>query len=381
MKILHVTSHLNIGGIPRYVLSLAKGLIARGHQVMVASGGGVGEAHLRDMGAAHWQLPLHTSADFSPQIFLAQRQLAARLAREPLDILHAHTRVGQVAAEYAARRLSVPYVTTWHGVFKRRLGRRLWPCTGHLTIAISDLVRRHLLDEFGVPEARIRLVHNAIDAAHYAAPVRREAVEAYRKQVGLAAGQPVVGSVGRLAAGRVKGFDTLLSAASLLAKDVPQLQVLIAGDGPRRPFLEDIARRLRIRDRVHFVGAVEDIRLPLALIDVFAFSSRWPEGFGLTVIEAMAAGKAIVATRAGAAPEIIEHGVHGWLVPPDNPVLLAEGIAHLLQDRSLARSLGQAAQAHALQAFSLEQMTTQVEAVYREALQHAPGAENLPSRI
>ena len=368
MRILHITSHLNVGGITRYILSLSKQQVAHGHRVVIASGGGSLEDQAKEIGVRSWRLPLHTSAEFSIPVFWGIRELVARLKFDPVDLIHAHTRVGQVVAEQVSRRMNIPYVTTWHGIYKPRWGRRLWPCAGRVTIAISEMVRDHLLKDRRIPEERVQLVHNGIDTAHYARILETSQVETYRRDRQIPEGRPIVGGIGRLAAGRVKGFDSLLVAAHLLKETLPDLQVLIVGDGPRRPFLEDVAGRLGIRDQVHFLGASQDVRLPLAVLDVFVFSSRWPEAFGLTLVEAMAAGKPVVATRVGAVPEVVRHGVDGWLVPPEDPASLAEGIAGLLKDKTLASRLGRQAQSRVQEMFDLERMAGGVEAVYLEVL-------------
>ena len=366
MKVLHVTSHLNMGGITRYILSLSQQLIERGHQVCVAAAGGHLEGRAREIGLAHWPVPLNTSQEFSPKILRGIRQITNRLREEPVDILHAHTRVGQVVADQVSRRLKIPYVTTWHGIYKRRAGRRWYPCIGDACLAISGVVRDHLLREFQVPEDRVRLVYNGVEAAHYAAAPDAAKVRAYRERWGIPEGRPVIGGIGRLAAGKVKGFDLLLAAACLLRETRPDLHVLIVGDGPRRPFLEDVAERLGILSQVRFVGGVEDIRVPLALMDVFVFPSRWPEAFGLTLIEAMAAGKPVVATRMGAVPELIRDGVDGFLIDSEDIGALARAISQMLSDRALVERLGSHAQARVRDHFSLEQMALQVERVYRE---------------
>ena len=368
MTILQLTSHLGVGGITRYVLTLSEQLAARGHRVIVASDHGAQERHLLARGLPYWCVPLHTSAEFSLPVWRSYGLLLARLQQEPVDLIHAHTRVAQVVADRLSQHLRIPYVTTWHGIFKRRLGRRVWPCTGLVTVAISEPVRHHLIKDFGVPEARVRCIPNGIDPLYYSAAPSPDAVAAFRRQAGLPAGCPVIGGLGRLAAGRVKGFDLLLIAAQLLQQSFPALHTLVVGDGPRRPFLEDIAERLGIRSRVHFVGTAEDVRVPLAAMDVFVFPSRWPEGFGLTLIEAMAAGKAVIGTRMGAVGDIIRHEVDGLLVPPEHPVALAEAIARLLGQRDVAQRLGQSAQTRVREQFSLERMTRQVETVYEEVL-------------
>jgi glycosyltransferase involved in cell wall biosynthesis len=192
-----------------------------------------------------------------------------------------------------------------------------------------------------------------------------EAVRRYRQRHGLPAGRTVVGSIGRLAGGGVKGFDLLLEAARRLRPAVPDLHVLIVGEGPRRAFLQAQVRRLGLGGLVHLVGAEADIRLPLAAMDVFVFPVRWQEGFGLSLIEAMAAGRPVVASRIGAVPEIVEHGRSGWLVEPEDPAALADAIARALVDPAAAE-MGRQAQARVRTAFTLEQMVGKVEAVYRE---------------
>jgi len=368
MRILQLTSHLEIGGIPRYVVSLTEQLIRRSHQVTVASDGGAFAARVQAAGGAHWAMPLHTSAEWSLPVLRAYWDLLQRMRREPMDVLHAHTRVGQVLAHALSHRLRVPYVTTWHGIYRPRWGRRLWPCTGALTIAISRYVAEDLRRTFHVPPARVRLIHNGIDTAHYALRPDPAAVQTWRARWQLPPEAPIIGNIGRLASGGVKGFDMLLEAASHVKDRAPNLQVLIVGDGPRRPFLEEMARRLQLTPRVHFVGAVEDIRIPLALMDVFVFTSRRPEAFGLTLVEAMAAGNAVIATNHGAVQEILRDDVDGLIVPPEDPPALADGIARLLRDRATASRLGRAAQARAQDAFDLRRMVDDIEAVYREVV-------------
>lgn len=368
MRILQLTSHLNVGGITRYVLTLSQRLAARGHAVTIAADDGRAAEQVRALGLTHWPLALNTSAEFSPTVRWETRRLLERLRAAPVDVIHAHTRVGQVVADAVSRRLGVPYVTTWHGIYRLRLGRRLWPCTGAIAIAISEPVRAQLLHDFHMPPARVRRIYNGIDVDHYARPPAPGALEAYRVRWGIPSGGRVIGGLGRLAAGEVKGFDLLLVAASLLTHDLPDLRVLIVGDGPRRPFLEDIARRLGLRDRVVFAGTAEDVRLPLALMDLFIFPSRWPEAFGLTLVEAMAAGNTVIATRMGAVPEIVRHGVDGWVVPPNDPEALANAAAPLLRDPEARRRFGAQAQARVRALFTLDRLTDEVEAVYREVV-------------
>ncbi len=368
MKILHLTSHLNIGGVSRYVLSLSKGLREHGHEVVLASDAGELAPEADAIGLTRWTAPLHTSAEFGPWASAATRELGERLRRHPVEVMHAHTRVAQVVADRLARAARIPYVTTWHGLFRPNLGRILWPCQGERVIAISEPVRSHLVRDFQVGPERIRLIPNGVDVDYFSQAPAAAAVEAYRARWHLSRQGPVIGGVGRLASGRVKGFDLLLLATRALLPEFPTLQTVLVGDGPRASFLREKIAQLGLDGRVHLLGAAADVRLPLAIMDVFVFPSRWPEGFGLSLIEAMAAGKPVVANHVGATPDIVEHGHGGWLVPPEDPAALAEGIARMLRDPSRAAQFGQEARRRAQERFSLERMVREVEAVYHEVV-------------
>lgn len=368
MNILHITSHLNVGGVTSAILTLSKGQVARGHAVAIASDGGELEPWVQQLGASHWHVPHHTSFEFSFQVWMGAWQLSQRLRRERVDIIHAHTRVGQIVAERLSRWHRIPFVATWHGFFRQNPGRRWWPCTGAMTIAISESVRRHLIEDVHVPPERVALIHNGIDVSHYGQPPASTLVQAYRERWRLAEGRPVVGSVGRLAGGGCKGFDLLLDAIRLARKELPELELLLVGDGPNRECLERAAGELGIRDAVRFVGTAEDVRLPLAAMDVFVFPSRQREGFGLSLVEAMAAGRPVVAFRTGAVPEIVRHEQEGWLVGTEESPALAQAIVRLCRDRQAAALLGAGARQRVTDAFSVERMVHDVDAVYQRVL-------------
>jgi len=335
---------------------------------MIASDGGERLSELAPIGAEHWEYPFHTSVEFSPQVFWGAYQLAKRLKHQPVDVIHAHTRVAQVVAARLSMQLGISYVATWHGIYGSNLGRALWPCAGDRTIAISEMVSRHLLEDVGLSEEKIRRVYNGVDTEYYSIHPDSVLLMEYRRRWQLSECRPVIGAIGRLAAGGVKGFDLFLRAAALLVPEFPDLGILLVGEGPRRSYLEHLSRELGIDKRVRFVGIVNDIRIPLALMDLFVFSSRWPEAFGLTLVEAMAAGRPVVATKTGAVPEIIRHGSDGWLVEPDNVSSLAEGIRQLLKDRETADRLAKSGQQRAREKFHVDRFVSEIEAVYREVI-------------
>lgn len=365
MRILHLLSHLNTGGVSRYALTLAQALRARGHHVTLASDGGQLEAMVRESGLAWWPLPLHTSVEFSPQVGWAARQLARRLRRDPVNLLHAHTRVGQVIADRLARRLSVPYVATWHGFFRRNLGRSLWPCTGDLTVAISEPVRQHLMREFRVPASRIRLIPHGIDAEQFARVPDPDTQRYVRDQARLDAGATVIGTVARLVAS--KGVDQLIRSMADIRAAIPGAQLMIVGDGEDRPRLERLARRIGVSRVVRFAGALSETRVALSLMRVFVFLPAEQEGFGLSLLEAMASGCPIVAIRRGGGSSwVLEESGVGALVEPNAPGDLARAVIRVLRDPASAFQAAARARAVVIERYALTRMVDQVEAVYRE---------------
>jgi glycosyltransferase involved in cell wall biosynthesis len=365
MRILHLTSHLNVGGISSHLLALGAGLRARGHAVRIVSGGGLLEDEARRLGLEVWAEPLHTSAEFSWPVRASARRLLARLREEPVDLLHGHTRVGQVVAQWLSPRLRLPFVATWHGFFHPNPGRWLWPCTGALTIAISEPVRQHLVEAFRVPAARIRLIPHGIDTSRFEQPVDAGQQEALRRQLGLPPSGRIVGTVARLVAS--KGVDQLIRSLPAVRRGVADVRLLVVGDGEDRPRLERVAEDCGVRQAVHFAGALADTRVPLSLMDAFVFLPAREEGFGLALLEAMASARPIVAVRqGGGAPWVLEQSGAGRLVPPDDPEALAQALTATLQDREAACRAAGEARAAVKRHYSVERMVEQVEAVYQE---------------
>jgi glycosyltransferase involved in cell wall biosynthesis len=184
-----------------------------------------------------------------------------------------------------------------------------------------------------------------------------------RAELGLGEG-PVIGSVGSLRPEKATGV--LIRAAALLLPRLPDLQVLIAGDGDSRS-LERLAGELGIADHVHLLGHRSDIAAINATLDV-AVNTSDREGSSLSIMEYMEAGLPVVATRVGGTPDLVLDGVTGLLVPPRAPEPLAAAVARLLDDPALAAQMGAQARTRRRKHFTLDRMAKQVEALYEELL-------------
>jgi glycosyltransferase involved in cell wall biosynthesis len=170
-----------------------------------------------------------------------------------------------------------------------------------------------------------------------------------------------------------KGHAVFLKALALVKDAVPRVRGIIAGDSvPHEPgyraSLEALQKGLDLQERVTFCGHRADVPAVMSALDVLVLASTSPEPFGRVLIEAMAAGKPVVATGAGAVPEIIQDGEQGLIVAPGDPGALAEAVIRLLSDPGLARTMGQKGRLRVEERFEVRQYVDGVQAVYRELL-------------
>lgn len=224
-------------------------------------------------------------------------------------------------------------------------------------IAVSQAVAKRLIQKLRLPERKVQVIHNCVPAAsdpiHYRPSER--------------ASQPVVLTVARL--DEQKGHHYLLEAAV----QVPEAQFVLAGDGPLRASLEAQARALGVERQVRFLGYRKDISDLLAKCDVFVLPSLY-EGLPLSILEAMWAGKPVIATQIGGSDEAVIAGETGILIPPADPDALATAIRTILADPSLAQRLASAGRARVEQEFSAKKMVQQVTHIYDELLEKRKGS-------
>jgi glycosyltransferase involved in cell wall biosynthesis len=247
----------------------------------------------------------------------------------------------------------------WRRPAMRAMGRVVARATAQW-IAISEHVRRSFV-ALGVPAERITTVRYGLAADSGTRLGQREA----RARLGLPAEGEVIGAVGRLVA--QKGHIELVRALAWLGDRFPKARVVLIGDGELREAIAGEARRLGVAERVDSLGWRRDAAACMPAFDVFAQPSHW-EGFGLVLLEAMAAGVPIVASRASAIPEVVEEGVTGLLVPPGDADALAGALATVLADPERARAMGAAGRARLEARFGVERMARETVAVYDRAV-------------
>ncbi len=366
MKILHLTTHLNRGGISKYIQSVSEGLHAKGHETFVASSGGEMEKEFQNSGVHVKNFDIKTKSELSPKIYFALIPLIQWIKKEKIDLLHAHTRITQVMAFWINRFTGKPFVTTAHGFYKRRLGRKILPAWGSWAIAISDAVGTDLQDLHLVPNEKIRVIYNGIDLEGLHEHFELHDPQQVRSDYGFGLDSNVVGVTARLV--QDKGHEYLIRAVKSLENKVKNLKLLIVGDGRYRKTLEKLVRELQVADRVHFTGNVEDVSRPLAAMDVFVLPAVWREGFGLSIAEAMTCKKPVIVTNIWALNTLIQDRENGVLVEPRNVPELADAIRFMIENQEFRERIGKSGQQTAQDRFSLDRMVLELEDVYEETL-------------
>lgn len=297
-----------------------------------------------------------------PAIPFSLRTLRRIITRTPVHLLHANTLWDHPYAIFSAWGLGIPTICHIRGSWTPDKIRKYFLHRASRLVTVSRALTA------GFPRAvaqRVQVVYDGVDLERFH-PCRTG--EPVRDELGIEKDQLVVGMVSRL--DPLKGQDTLIRAVGILQRDFPRLILLLAGetsvrDRWYRSHLEQLARELCPLGRVIFMGTRGDIDGVTNAMDVAALPSR-DEGFGLTMVEAMASGKPVVATAVGGIPEVVEDGVTGFLVPSGDPQALARALQTLLSNPGLRIAMGQAGRRRAENLFDIKAHVHAMENVYQE---------------
>ncbi|MDD4953997.1 MAG: GT4 family glycosyltransferase PelF [Candidatus Omnitrophica bacterium] len=358
MNILQILPELKVGGVETGTLDLAKYLVRLGHKAVVISGGGELVKELESVGAIHYELPVQEKSIFK-MIKMIPR-IAEIIKKENIDIVHARSRSPAWSAYFASRRTGTIFITTCHGYYRKHPFSQVmgW---GKRVIALSNVIARHMIDDFGVPHQRIRLVPRSVDLEKYKflSPDKRRKDEFN------------VGIIGRITP--IKGHLHFIKAMAKVARVIPRLKIWIIGDAPesKQAYKEEaqvLVKRLGLWHCTEFLGTQRDIPEILSHLDLLVLATTTHEAFGRVIIEAQAAGVPVVATEVGGVVDIIEQGKTGLLVPPADPNSMAGAIIKILKDPELARVLAENAYKKVREQYNVELMVKNTLAVYQEAL-------------
>lgn len=370
-RLVHIIHSGAVGGGPRMVFALATHFNHDSwRSTVICSEDGPLNANLRAAGVHVIPMPLATLA----QCLRSLPRLAWTIHRLSPDLVHTH---GQFAAFFgnlatrAVRGKRVVYtahfpsfITDWDIGRKVRnyVAERVSCLCTDMLVCVSNIDRQEYIRRRLMAPCQAVTIYNGIALEQFGATVDKAAL---RSTLGLAETVPLVGFFGRLA--DQKGVEYLLRATPLIAAEHPNCHILIVGDGPERRHLEELADTLRSRDRILFLGMRHDVASLMAITDVVVVPSLY-EPFGAVAAEAMASGRAVVASDVEGLREVVADGVTGVLVPSQNIETLAQVVNDLLTNPGYAASLGHAARQRAVALFGQERMYAEYERIYNRVL-------------
>ena len=365
LKIFHVITTLTRGGAENHLFALVRGQASRGLQVEVAylKGDGYWKKELQKLGVAVHELKLRYYGDVRPLM-----RLRKLLSESKPDIVHAHMPPAELYARVALLgHDSIPLVITKHN------DERFCSYSGHAAlgrwvvrrarrvIAISDAVNRYVRQYLSIEPSRIATVGYGIDPAPFM-DIDATACSRLKREWGCSEDTWIIGTIARLVP--QKGIDVLLKAYALYrSKATHPSRLVIVGTGFLEQTLKDLADRLQIASDVVWAGFREDIPLVMNTFDLFVLTSQY-EGFGLVLLEAMASGKPVVATRVSAIPEVVQAGTTGMLCDPGSSEQVAATFQQF-EPVSVRERFGLAGRVRVCDRFGIDQMVEQTLEIYK----------------
>jgi glycosyltransferase involved in cell wall biosynthesis len=383
IRVARVIARLNVGGPAQHVIHLTARLPRdRFESLLLAGRESPSEGDMRDLAARSGVQPIVVPG-------LGRRISPAGDARSLLflircfrrfrpHLVHTHTAKAGAIGRLAARICGVPIVVhtyhghVFHGYFSRPLTaaflaveRMLARSTTRL-LTVSESVKQEL-ERYGIGRpGQVTVLPLGLDLERFVGCERHAGW--LRREIGAGERTPLIGIVARLVP--IKRHDDFLDAAARLQTRWPDARFLIVGDGERRAPLEAAARRHGLADRVTFLGWRRDLDRIYADLDVVVLTSA-NEGSPVSLIEAMAAARPVVATRVGGVPDLVEHGVNGLLVPPGDPPAVADAITTLLADADRRRAMGNAGRKRVRDAHGVDRLVADVDRLYSELVEGA----------
>jgi glycosyltransferase involved in cell wall biosynthesis len=306
---------------------------------------------------SHLQLPLWGR--------VVMRMMVRQLRLDPPDLIHIQSRRAARQGMWLARRLQRPFVLTVHDYLQpneRFWVDRTW-C--RRIIAVSESVKLDLEEKTGLPSELITVIHSGVDTD---IPSTSFTVLEVNRV-------PVIGAAGPLEA--VKGFPFFLGAAARVLAAGRDVEFVVAGGGPEESNLRRLACELKIESRVTFIPNLLEFDDALTAMDIFCLPSL-QQGIGTIMLQAMALGRPVIATRVGGVHRVIRDNENGLLVPPASSEALADRILELLNDPHRARLIGCAARDEVIREFSAERMVQQTADLYREILEPSSTSGTVP---
>lgn len=366
IKILQVIWSLAYGGAERVVMDISQTLDRDKFDVHICctNGKGVFAERMEKQG-----ITVHVLADAEwKPVYLSGLKLLRLLRNERPAVLHSHGSGPLFDASFARLFHRVPfYVHTFHygnypGCSPNKLiAERIASKRPDRLIAVSNAQRDALIQHLKIPPEKIQTIYNGVSKNQNIND--NELINAKKRELGIQPGDFTLGTVAIFS--EQKGLTFLLESAAKVINVLPKARFILVGDGPLRQELENKSRDLGLNSRVLFTGLRTDVHELLLAFDVFLMSSLW-EGMALTLLEAMAAGKPVVATDVGDNSIIVKHGITGYIVRPKDAGQMADSILQLANDPLTKDKMGKEAVKEYSNRFTLDKMMKEYASLFEE---------------
>lgn len=340
MNILLFTRCMGSGGTETVIIQLARCYREAGHSVVVCAEDGPGGEKLRRLGFPF--IPIPDMQSKHPAAMLEIFTTVLKLLRaHSIDVVHTHHRMAAFYARLLRPLHRFVFLNNVHNTFTDKRVLTRFALGKAMNIAVGEAVKTNMLRDYGISEAAIRVIPNAVEPPRLSG-TRDPLLAELRRQ-----GKFIIANIGRV--NTQKGYEYYLQAAKLL-QGYP-FHFLVVGDGDRLEEIRTMAAELGLSDSVSFLGFRRDVADVIDQCDLTVLSSLW-EGFPLTPIEVFSVGKTIVATQVPGTLEIVTHEENGLTVPLRDPQAIAAAIVRLYEDEALRRRLEREAQKTYLEKFS-----------------------------
>ncbi len=373
-SVLQVTPALDAGGVERTTIEMAEAIHQDGGTALVASRGGRLEPDLAAAGGELIRMPTDSK---NPAVLIANSYLLEGVVkRRGVKLIHARSRAPAWSALMTARRMKVPFVTTYHGIYNGRSSfKKLYNSVmarGDIVIANSEYTRAHVLRQHKTAPERVVTIPRGVDLDVFDPAHVAESRVAAMRRAWAAEGQFVALLPARLT--RWKGQSVLIAAAALLkARAGIKLKLVLAGDAQGRVgYVKELEAQIAaagLDQDVVVPGHIADAPAALLAADVAVLPTTEPEAFGRSAVEAAAMGRPVIASNLGGYTETVVDGETGLLVTPADPAALAAALERLMQTPEAERmAMGQRAQMRARALYSKETLQASTLQVYRRLM-------------
>ena len=355
-NVLFFVKTMNMGGTSNVILQLCKILQPHVNKIVVCSVGGPMVENLRQMGIKHIEVGNVGCHQFSEAIKII-RQLNAIIKQENITIVHTHHRMSAFYTAFLYKKDRFKFINTAHNTFYDNKLMTKFAYRNANVIACGQMVKKNLVDFFGIPDKQVTVIHNAVES--YDGELKKIDILQQLKNEGYY----LVANVGRFV--EQKGMEYFIDSYPLVKKKNDKIKYVLIGDGEDKKKLEKKISELGIQNDVIFLGFRRDVQNVLSQIDLLVLSSLW-EGLPLTPIEGFSVKKTVVATAVDGTVEIVEDGNNGFLIPAKKPEAIAEKVIYLFEHPEVQKQLEREAYHTFQNEFSFEKFSEKVINYYEK---------------